>query len=150
MIRKIFYFQRETGFLSGESSRRIDSVEDHVCVHESSPGHCTHSLHGSRFPTFASFSFFSYFFFLFFVTEPPLPLSSPPFVPFNPRPPPFSASLHRPSSSLRRPEDRIAIFYRFYSREHLAYGQRGPQEISGRVVRPFFGQTARLYLSIAV
>lgn len=66
MIRKIFYFQRETGFLSGESSRRIDSVEDHVCVHESSPGHCTHSLHGSRFPTFASFSFFSYFFFLFF------------------------------------------------------------------------------------
>lgn len=62
MIRKIFYFQRETGFLSGESSRRIDSVEDHVCVHESVIARtpCTDPdfQRSHLFPFFLIFSFF--------------------------------------------------------------------------------------------
>ena len=135
IVSQGFLFSTKQAF-DGESSRQIDSmyVRDHVCT---SPGHCT-PPYGSRF-----FGFRCFFFFLFFLYWGPLPLFSPPFVLFNPRPsvPLFLAPAVLVPPPLRRRRGHIAIFYRFYSREHLAFGQRepGPQEISEerRVVRPF-------------
>lgn len=96
------------------------SVEHHAraCVHDSVPVI-------ARLPTDPDFSVFV----LFFFTEALFLFFSSPFVLFNPQPPvPLLLRFLAPAvlvpPPLRRRRNCIAIFYWFYSREHLALGQR--------------------------
>lgn len=118
-----------------------------MCVHESGPGHCTPPCTDPDFQRSHLF-----FFFLFFVTGPPLPPSSPPFVPFNPRHSSlrFLAPAFLVPPPTRGPHrDILSVLFAGTSGVRTKR-TLGPQEISTRVVRPFFGQAARLYLSIVM
>lgn len=112
------------------------------------PGHCTPPCTDPDFRCshLFSLSLSLLFFVFFFVTGALFLFFSPSFVPFNPQP---SSFLLVPPPTRGPHRDILSVLFAGTSGVRTK-GTRGPQEIFRRVDLAFFGQAARLYLSIVM